>query len=262
MADFPAKCTVCGHTFKAANLIGGGSVENLTLKGVSTNCPRCGGRAELLDGTYEMMDDTAHLVSSSDVNLEELRHLLTILEEVGSEQEAKEALEAELGEAHPDVLVALRELKEGQRKGSWTSNMLAVVSIAISLRTGSPPPEKSAQRPGGSPGKPVAEGLDHRAPVEPPDVLNVEGMTRQQKRRLDREKKKREERSRPAVEEAMAAANQSERSRIQRDVERAGGMVCDAPSDLTDTVRCQLGKGHEGQHQAMDSADMLWEWDD
>jgi hypothetical protein len=48
----PAKCTRCGHVFVAVGSISMGPGAGATIIGSGTNCPRCGGYAQIGDGTY------------------------------------------------------------------------------------------------------------------------------------------------------------------------------------------------------------------
>lgn len=76
----PARCKTCGHLFEAPNLIGGHG-GTVTLKGNITNCPKCGRDAEILDGTYELMDNQLSLVSGPQRTVELLQTLQAIIEQ-------------------------------------------------------------------------------------------------------------------------------------------------------------------------------------
>ena len=52
MKGLPAHCSSCGLVFLAPNLIGGSA--SVHMSGNSTNCPRCGGRAAIGDGNYQL----------------------------------------------------------------------------------------------------------------------------------------------------------------------------------------------------------------
>lgn len=54
MVGLGCKCTICGHEFSAPNFIAtsGPSTLRLKMSGNITQCPRCGSRARVLDGTF------------------------------------------------------------------------------------------------------------------------------------------------------------------------------------------------------------------
>lgn len=51
MAGLPAHCDQCGTTFETAAFNIQNS-SNITVRGISVPCPRCGSRAEILEGTW------------------------------------------------------------------------------------------------------------------------------------------------------------------------------------------------------------------
>ncbi len=55
MAAFAAYCHNCGLAFFAPNLLGGSGT--FTLNHTSTYCPRCNSIAELMSGTFTLVDD-------------------------------------------------------------------------------------------------------------------------------------------------------------------------------------------------------------
>lgn len=61
-------------------------------------CPKYGGDMSVIDGAYEMMDDAATMLHSSEADVEEVNDLLTILrqahEESWSADEIRTAIEA------------------------------------------------------------------------------------------------------------------------------------------------------------------------
>lgn len=75
---FPAFCPSCGLIFSSPIAVG--NVTGLTLAGVRTNCPRCGGTAELPDGTYDVTEDTIHVLAGSELTRNRMLRLSEILE--------------------------------------------------------------------------------------------------------------------------------------------------------------------------------------
>ena len=52
MGNVPARCRACGHPFFAPIKIS--NSLDITLSGVTATCPSCGGRAEVIEGTFDV----------------------------------------------------------------------------------------------------------------------------------------------------------------------------------------------------------------
>lgn len=59
-AGVPVHCSHCGSRSLVPNMIGGNGTDN-TFIGLQVTCPRCGGLADMLDGTYDLRDDVFSL---------------------------------------------------------------------------------------------------------------------------------------------------------------------------------------------------------
>ena len=76
MARIPAFCESCGTFLSVENAIGGDG--NITFKNCAVTC-QCGGRATIVDGTYQFNGDTFKLLRSSRATSGQLKKLLEIL---------------------------------------------------------------------------------------------------------------------------------------------------------------------------------------
>jgi hypothetical protein len=99
--QFPAFCPTCGFIFQSSliSISGGGTVKDLKITGARETCPACGAMAELPDGTFDVVGDTIHVLSASQLTLERLRRLEAILKGAQrgemSDEAAAEAVAAE-----------------------------------------------------------------------------------------------------------------------------------------------------------------------
>jgi hypothetical protein len=73
----PGFCQTCGIV-----PTWGFSVAHGTVSGCVTNCPKCGGEARVIDGTYEAYADRLHLITSPDLPIEIRQALLALVREV------------------------------------------------------------------------------------------------------------------------------------------------------------------------------------
>jgi hypothetical protein len=103
--QFPAFCPKCGLIFRSNLFHIAGGARNITLEGNRETCPRCGALAELPDGTFDVIDDTIHVLAASQLTRERLFRLQTILEaaQAGeiSDADATEAVAEEAPELRP-----------------------------------------------------------------------------------------------------------------------------------------------------------------
>jgi len=73
IAHPPAKCRSCGQIVPATS-VGIRNSSNITISG-SQRCPRCGGVCDILEGTYNAVDDVLQLISGPASTLEALKAL-------------------------------------------------------------------------------------------------------------------------------------------------------------------------------------------
>lgn len=63
MVSIPARCTRCGFTFQPRGGISISNSTDVTFSGNTTNCPRCGGVARFIDGTFDVVDEAIRMKS-------------------------------------------------------------------------------------------------------------------------------------------------------------------------------------------------------
>ncbi len=100
----PARCRACGSVFYSGFAADLGGCGSITLKGCKTNCPSCGGTADIIDGTFDFVGNAIRLQNPSS----ELIAVLTALQSAlrAAQNGDIEATEAALREAPSNVAEA------------------------------------------------------------------------------------------------------------------------------------------------------------
>lgn len=102
MPSLPAQCTHCGLTWTPRAFNFGEGVTLISV-GSTTNCPRCGSVARILDGQYSVRDGLIEVLSAPDWSMQALRRLRRAAEEA-------EALAA----TNPEAAISLVEKVSGR----------------------------------------------------------------------------------------------------------------------------------------------------
>jgi hypothetical protein len=69
-----------GHIFESRAFHFGGNAINITLSGNRESCPVCGAMANIMDGTFDIIDGVTHVLSAPHWTLERLHSLRAVLE--------------------------------------------------------------------------------------------------------------------------------------------------------------------------------------
>lgn len=80
--SIPAICERCGHLFALQDFFMGANVRKVTITNSRTRCPKCGGTAKILDGTYEFYNGMLETVRGSHLTIEAAKKLKEITQEV------------------------------------------------------------------------------------------------------------------------------------------------------------------------------------
>ena len=126
MAGVPAYCERCNTLFESSALsIGSGAV--VTFANCGTSCPRCGGMARILDGTYSAVGAALQVLRGSSFTHEQVRRLQTLRSSLESEgRDPKETIPKEVIEAisaiQPELGAAVKLLQNGH--AGWAVFML------------------------------------------------------------------------------------------------------------------------------------------
>jgi hypothetical protein len=125
---FPAFCRNCGLIFPSS-LTGTGAAR-LDLEHVITDCPRCGAVADLPDGTFDVVGDTIHVLSGSQLTRERMFRLAQILDAARArEMSEDEAVEA-IADVAPPLAPLIDRLRPRMGQAMWIF-LSAVVGVLL-----------------------------------------------------------------------------------------------------------------------------------
>lgn len=102
-------------------------MKAFTSVGSRTRCPNCGGVADIIDGTYEFVDDVLVKIRDVGLTLDELKILSAAAEAVRTGEQTSD----EFAAAHPEVapIIQLITVHVGQR--DWPLFFLSLLAAVI-----------------------------------------------------------------------------------------------------------------------------------
>jgi len=122
MAGLPSKCTRCGLVFQTGVIEIGPNVSGISFQDCATNCPKCGGVANIADGTYSSTLDGLRLDAGPLKTIGIIKELNRLAEKAKAEHLSTEEVLAELADINPDLAKKLKSI------GPWP-----VVGLVILL---------------------------------------------------------------------------------------------------------------------------------
>lgn len=131
----PARCTQCGLLFEQPNLIGGTGGAQVTFSNVGTNCPRCGGLAQVLDGTYSLQDGLMELVSGPQSTVELFRTLEAVIQQSRAKGDSPEQTAAKVAEAAPWLGALRQKLPTFANATAFVSMVAGIAQLVVALKT-------------------------------------------------------------------------------------------------------------------------------
>ncbi len=130
MPNLPAVCSRCGFVFGS-----GIAVENsvgVTLRGVSSLCPRCGGVAHVPDGIYNVLGNAIEVLATPGRSIDQLRHLQLLLEQASRERKAPEEVKQSVVAAAPELQSLASALPTTRNElYAFVTLLLTLISILI-----------------------------------------------------------------------------------------------------------------------------------
>lgn len=119
----PALCR-CGFIFRSAAKVAAGC-SNITFIGCRQDCPRCGGPAQILDGSYDVVAGpngvVAHVRALQPAQVQRLAGILALAERPADIAQAAES------EADPKLRMILQRIVNSQ----WTLMVVKEVVITV-----------------------------------------------------------------------------------------------------------------------------------
>jgi ribosomal protein S27AE len=131
VVQFPAFCPNCGLIFESRLLGISGNVTGLVLKDNREQCPRCGEWAELPDGTFDVVGDTIHVLTASELTRERLLRLETVLAAAQARQMGDDEAAQAVADEAPELAGLIERLRPKMGRALLVF-LFAVVQILIS----------------------------------------------------------------------------------------------------------------------------------
>lgn len=126
--SIPAICTRCGLSFDTHNLIGG--TGTATIVDCGTNCPRCGGPANLINGTYDLVSDIVRTFSQRDVRMADVARFRDVATQVGEGAITVQEADAAIGQMGAALQALWRNLNAN---GAAIGLLLTVITIYLMI---------------------------------------------------------------------------------------------------------------------------------
>jgi hypothetical protein len=136
----PAYCPTHG-IFPAVGSIGMGQGTTASISHCTVTCPKCGGEARILDGTYTAFADRLQLILDPALPEEARRALLALVEKVKDRTLDLEQAKSEAEKISPKAarLFDIAEWSDGAKAALFGSVLMAGATLAPTL---APMPEK------------------------------------------------------------------------------------------------------------------------
>jgi hypothetical protein len=126
MFGVPAHCPHCGYTFFSKNTIIGCGVQ-ISFIGSTVTCDRCGNEAQVLDGTFEFLDDGLHVQSAPPATIAILRAFQAALKQTQEGMSEDEILRS-LKETSPEAALTAEPLIRRLGLGGFVLLVLYMLS--------------------------------------------------------------------------------------------------------------------------------------
>lgn len=112
--------------------------SGITLRNCSERCPACGGRAWLVDGVFDVVDEVFRVAGTVEGGLDAatLQRLLDLLQNAESTGESAESLAARAEDESPelaDVLRAVVNMTAGQRWDTRVNTAIAIIMLLLTV---------------------------------------------------------------------------------------------------------------------------------
>lgn len=206
MEGVPARCLQCRHTFVSRAFVIEG-ISNVSLSGNSVNCPRCGGTAKLVEGTFDFVDDTIRAKVATKESLDILATLKLALADAQNGNKTTEQIIGDIKQKSPELAESFQTIVNKDKGGlaalaaailylitSCTQNTHATLDTNLAIdqlhtyATGAAPYPFEEFR---------HQERAHTQSQASDEQRTSTPISRQQKRQQERQSKKRQPRSKP-----------------------------------------------------------------
>lgn len=125
----PAHCGQCGALFATTGIVALRAGAQVTFSGCGMRCPRCGGGASILDGTFERTSSALRLLSGPQFTKEVLRAFGALIEQAERKEISTEDLQKQASELDVDLGRMVAEAIHSR----W--GLVALVVLLLCLKT-------------------------------------------------------------------------------------------------------------------------------
>ncbi|MEX0426791.1 hypothetical protein AB3X52_04090 [Nocardioides sp. DS6] len=127
MVSIPARCARCGYTFQPSGGIWIEGATNVTFSNNTVNCPRCGGRAQFIDGTFDVVDGSIAMRSGPAWSWDVVESLRLTLVRIVEDQPEDPVAAVET--TNPRIAGMLRRATTGWSRGEIMSLLSLLLSV-------------------------------------------------------------------------------------------------------------------------------------
>lgn len=133
-----AHCKSCGLLFEARAI--GLSNSTIQFKNVVTNCPRCGGAADVLDGTHRAYQDRLEVFLSPTISDEARSAILALIKRVQENKISLREAKKEARKIHPKLanLFDIANWSSEARAAFFSAIIIAGATLAAPLLAPAP----------------------------------------------------------------------------------------------------------------------------
>ncbi len=128
MKGFPAHCESCDIIFEATGLVGGSAASRIKMVNNRTNCPKCGGWAELADGTFGFDDNALKLIEGPKWTKAQVRAIERAYRDMKQKRELTPGALDALERVSPELGAAAHAIA-----GKYGKSVMAVAMIGLLL---------------------------------------------------------------------------------------------------------------------------------
>ena len=134
MSQVPALCGTCGLIFPSPIALAP-DARDVVLANVTINCPRCGGRAAIADGVYNLIGDTLHILVTAPIGRSRLQSLAEALEAARKRHASTDEVKATINEHVPELQKIADVLPRTRNElYAFLGILITVIAILLSLR--------------------------------------------------------------------------------------------------------------------------------
>ena len=136
MTSPPAHCQSC-DAFFFSTMMRFENARGISFTNTRVQCPKCGAMAQILDGTYDFVDNAIHLLAGPATTAATLRQIAALLEAARTRGDTREELRSTLA-THGDAIGSLGDLLPSGRAELYAFVAMVLALIQLLLQAAQP----------------------------------------------------------------------------------------------------------------------------